>query len=536
VKVKKFTKSAVMFLCLLMVFSLIPYDNDGLSSLAYASPSNLSDTGSIGDDKNAATAIKADPTSITIAAYGDPAHMDPQNDGYMVQRFLVKNIFDTLVEMDPVTGELIPALATSWEWVDETHLKMKLREGVKFHNGDSFTADDVLFTIQRFPKSTATSTLYSAFDGENSTSNGDYEVTIAFRQAFVPGLYYLANQRAAILPAKVLRKDNDALRLNPVGTGAFSFVSWTQGSEMYLKRNDNWWGKAPYFEKAHIYFSQDASARSITTESGNADIGVALDPTVWQRVYDGKVAHMLASTAACPQTGTLVFNYVNNKALNDINVRRAIAHAVEWEKAIEASAGSLGFLGESIFAPTILGYKPQGTYQYDPQLAKKYLADAGYAKGLNFTCFTNKYYVAVQLMEIVQAYLAEIGITMTITNGDTPTWFEQLRTGGVDVSLTAFEASSYDPSEIMNQTTVDGGYIVGAIQDKHYNDLISQALYETDSVKRIELYGEVQKYVYDNVFTIPMYVTNTSYVYWDYLDGFIPDPVQGVDLRIISLK
>ena len=542
---KKMTKLTAVILCLVMLFTLIACGSntqppappqDSGSPAEQPTPEERADAGSVGGYEGDTIATKADPTTITVAAFGDPAHMDPQNDGFMVQSFLVKNIFDTLLEVDPVTGQIVPGLATHWEWIDDTHLKMTLRQGVRFHNGDPFTSEDVLFTIRRFADSANTATLYASFDGENSTANGDYEVTIAFKQPFPPAIAFLTRQIAAMLPSGVLSEDNDALRMNPVGTGAFSFVSWTQGSEMILKRNDDWWGEPPFFENVRILFNTDATARSIATESGDADIGVALDSSVWRRIYDGLVPNMIAASVPCPQTGTFVFNYVNNEALNDIRVRRAMAHAIDWPAAIEASAGELAFLGDSIFAPTIFSYEMQGYYEYDPELSRQLLAEAGFEDGLALSAQTNMFHVAMSLMEIIQSYFSDVGITLSIANTDTPTWFEQRRAGGVDVSLTADAAQSYDPAEIMNQTTINGGFIVGAIQDPHYNELVNAALMETNPERRAELYAELQRYVFENVLSIPMYVVLTSYVYWDYLEGFVPDPVQGIDLRIISLK
>ena len=137
-----------------------------------------------------ATTGKADKNSLVYAVNTEPGKLDPQANSIIAGMCVEKQIFDTLIVKNPETGDFEPGLATEWEWVDTTHLKMTLREGVKWHDGSDFTSADVLYTIGRFADGAATASLYSAFDAANSTANGDYEVTIAFSYEFAPAINF----------------------------------------------------------------------------------------------------------------------------------------------------------------------------------------------------------------------------------------------------------------------------------------------------------------------------------------------------------
>ena len=111
---------------------------------------------------------KKDYETLVYAMNTEPARLDPQNDALLNTMLVNKQIYNTLVVKDPITGDIAPSLATSWKWVNDKTLLLTLRDDVYFHNGEKLTADDVLYTIRRFPKGIATSSLFSSFDTENS--------------------------------------------------------------------------------------------------------------------------------------------------------------------------------------------------------------------------------------------------------------------------------------------------------------------------------------------------------------------------------
>ena len=484
---------------------------------------------------------KTDKDTFFMINGPDSGNLDPQQNGLIVGIQIEKHIFDTLIVKDDITGEFKPGLATDWEWVDDTHLKLTLREGVKFHNGEDFTSEDVLKTVSRFATGAATAALYDTFSYEDSSANGDYEVTIGFSAPCAPALNYLAHTRAAIVPADYLEENGEqALYQNPIGTGAYAFDYWNIGSDTQLVRNDDWWGKAEgygdcYFKYIHITHTSELNVRAIALEAGELDLALNPEESSFTNIFEGNVPHLLASEVTGTQVCYVSFNW-NYEPFNDIRVRQALAHAVDWDAAAEAAGGLSATVADSCLAPTIFAYAPQGIYEYDPELSKQLLEEAGYGDGMVINSFCQEGGVLMRMWEIVQAYWAEIGVTLNISQGDSATWVEAYTNGTCDMAPMNMTAMTLDPAHTLMQTTDDTNVVVGRMEDEKYNELCDAGLAAMDETERAEIYAELQKYVYDNVYQIPMYVPNITYAYWDYLEGVIPDAAQQLDVRVISLK
>ena len=399
---KRFAQLLAMLLCLAMV--LTACGGGDTSSAASDSSAADSSAAASGDASGStadttATSSKEDKNSLVYAVAAEPGKLDPQNNAILPGMMIERQIYDPLIEKDPETGEFVPALATAWEWVDNTHLKLTLREGVKWHDGSDFTAADVLYTIGRFETGAATSSLYIAFDAANSTANGDYEVTIAFKYEFAPALNFLATARAYIVNENYTETNGDAyLEQNPMGTGAFKFVEWVIGSHVTMVRNDEYWGTVPSFENLTVRFITDDTARMVALETGEIDIASEIQSEDIQRAVDGEVPNVIGYTVPSYKIWYLAMNQ-NFEPFQDSRVRLALAHAVDWEAACEVAGGITVEAAQSCLASTIFGYEPQGIYEYDPELSKQLLAEAGYADGFEVTCVEEEIPVAVRMLE-----------------------------------------------------------------------------------------------------------------------------------------
>lgn len=487
-------------------------------------------------------AEKTDPTTLKVAFNQDSGNLDPQSNSLVVGIMIEKHIFDTLIIKDPVTGEFLPGLATEWEWVDDTHLKLTLREGVTFHNGSDFTSKDVLKTLERIQVGSASGSLYSTFDPASSSANGDYEVTIAFSSPFAPAVNYLTHHRAAVISADYLAENGEEANFqNPVGTGAYVFGTWLVGSSQTLTRNDSWWGLGLYgdcyFKNIEINFISDASARAIAVESGAVDLVCSIEAADFDAIFNGSTPHLLATKAPGLQVNYFAFNLEDPRVefFHDQRVRLALAYAVDWPAVVEAAGGSLFSVAQSCLAPNVFGSQPQGTYEYNPERAKELLAEAGYPDGISFE--STVYEGSTQrLWEILQSYWADVGIEMTFEVTDIATWVERLFNGNSQTSLQNMTAMTMDPAHALNQTVDHSAAVLGSLTDERYNELFDAALIELDEAKRAELYDELQAYIFETAWQIPMFVPEIPYAYWDYLEGVIPDPGQQLDMRILSLK
>ena len=532
-----------MLLCLTFVLTACDVDaasSAGSSSVTSGSTSTSATASSETSESAADTGVaqKADPTTIVAAVNTEPGRLDPQQNASIAGIMVERQIFEPLIDKDPETGELVPCLATEWSWDDDTHLRVKLREGVKFHNGEDFTAEDVMVTLERIKTGTASASLYGAFDAENSVAEDDYTVVIAFSSPFAPALNFLTNGRAYIVPADYIAENGDTvLDQSPVGTGPFKFVDWTVSSHLNMVRNDEYWGDKASFENLQIRFITDDTARGMALETGELDIAISLQESNLTSIMNGEVPHITAYNVPGQQVNYFAFNPLNIAAFEDVRVRQAMAHAVDWEASLSAANGALFLPCESCLAPTLDYYYAAGTYEYDAEKSKQLLEEAGYGDGFSFTCVVMESQPSVRLLEILQQYWAEIGLSMEITVVDTATWMEALNNGSYDTALGNMTATTGDPHHAISVYLEDGVNVIGKITDEEFNELADAAMVEMDNTKRAELYKELQQCMHDKVLQIPMFVNTSTYGVWDYIDGFYPDAGQQlkfVDMSIIT--
>ncbi len=498
-----------------------------------AASTAVSSTASADSSASGDFAVKEDKDTIVYGADGEPGLLDPQGNGQLTGMCFEKQVYDPLIDKDPETGEFIPALATAWEWVDDTHLKLELREGVKWHDGSDFTAEDVVFTVGRMEVGAATASLYKAFDAANSEIVDDHTVILAFRYPYAPAINFLTNGRAYIVSKDYVEANGeDCLNQSMMGTGAYKFVEWVIGDHFTCERNDDYWGEKPAIRNVKILFITDNTARMVALETGEIDVAIAIQDADIKSLLNGEKEHLQGALLNGMQVNYFGFNPAN-EALADKRVRQAIAHAVDWAAAVEAAGGVTYSVADSCVAPTIAYYKSIGTYTYDPDTARALLEEAGYGDGLHLVCVCEEVPAGVRLVEIAQAYLAEIGITLEIQSVDTATREDLNNKGQSDISLMNMTASTGDPAHTLNTTRMGQ---TGRIDDERYVELFDAGLAAMDETERGEIYAEIQQYVYDEVLQLPIFVKNITYGYWDYLDGFIPTPDQLIDFRIISFR
>ena len=521
---KRFAQLIAMLLCLAMVLTACGGDGNNSSGSTTTDGSQSTTSGDAsGSTADNTSAGKADKNSLVYAVAAEPGKLDPQNNAILPGMMIEKQIYDPLIDKDPETGEFIPALATAWEWTDSTHLKMTLREGVKWHDGSDFTAADVVYTIGRFAEGAATSSLYIAFDAENTVANGDYEVTIAFKYEFAPALNFLAHARAYIVNANYTETNGQQhLEQNPMGTGAFKFVEWVIGSHVTMVRNDEYWGNVPSYENLTVRFIVDDTARMVALETGEIDIASEIQSEDIARAVNGEVANVIGYTVPSYKVWYLALNQ-NFEPFQKKEVRLAMAHAVDWVTACEVAGGMTVEPAQSCLASTILGYEAQGIYEYDPELSKQLLAEAGYADGFEMTCVEEEIPVAIRMLETIQAYFAEVGITMNIESVDTATWNETRTKGNAEMTVGNMTAMTGDPMHTLSGTVVTSANVIDKVTDEHYNDLYEKGASEMDEAARLEIYKELQQYTYENAFQIPMYQQVITYGVRDYVENFIPD-------------
>lgn len=463
----------------------------------------------------------------------EPAKLDPQSDSLLVTMLACRQVYDTLLVKDDTTGEIKANLATDWEWVDELTLHMTLRDDVYFHNGDKMTAEDVIFTLRRCATGTP-ATIFSCFDTEASSAIDDTHIEIKMKEPYGAALSMLCNTKSSIVSKSYFESvDETTFGREPVGTGAFSFVDWVSGDHITLTRNDQYWGQKPAYTTLTLRVLTDATARAIELETGGVDIIDTMNVSDIKRFDESEDINVY--TIAGSKVHYLVCNETD-PILGNEKVRLAFAHAIEMANVCEAGFGDSADVARSSMATTIWGYKDVGLYTYDVELAKQLLAEAGYPDGFTCSIVVPNMSSNVKMAETIQAYLREIGVTLEIESYDAATWMSMCRDGSAAMSIQNLTVDSFDPDH--NYMNLKAGSSVATVRstDATLNALLDEGKSEMDDARRMEIYGEVQDYIFEHAILLPIDEPVINYGTQPYVKGFVANALVQPDLKLVYFE
>jgi peptide/nickel transport system substrate-binding protein len=471
--------------------------------------------------------------TLKAALTGEPDSLDPAKSQIYTGAQVYDNIFSKLVDLDE-NQKVYGVLATKWTQVDARTWTFELRDGVKFHNGESFTADDVKYTFERLLDPKTASGYAPLYDVIRSVVvDSPTKVTFKLKSAFGPFLTNLANN-GEIVNRKAIEAKGSAR--NPVGTGPFKFVEWVQGDHVTLARHDGYFepGK-PHLDGIVFRFAQVDQSRIDGLRSGELDWADAIplqqlsvlqkDPTfnyVGSKVSG--IPDFLAMNIKKPP--------FDNKAL-----RQAIALAVD-KSAIRTvayfGAGEDG--GEEV---------PSGSPWYDgadpyakPDLAaaKAKLAEAGHPNGLTVDYLgLPQYPELLKTGQVVRDQLKKIGITMNIKQVDVSVWFDRFSKGNYQIT-SAYQERTIDPDNFYSLVLKTGGSInTTGYSNRAADSLITRAARETDFAKRKALYSELRKLIYDDVPLLFVHYETLNYLMRKAVHGSTTNPTLELRMGDVSL-
>src|SRR3989449_3066686 len=295
------------------------------------------------------------------------------------------HVFDHLAARDLKTGKVGPSLATAWKNLDDTTWEVKLRHGVRFHDGTPFTARDVKASFDR------------VLDPERKlTARGNHvkiksvevvdDHTVRFR---TDGPYPLFVERMTALVMqsdKVIReKGHEWMQENPIGTGPYKLVRWAKKQEHLLVRNDDYWGPKPAFKYVRVRIIPEQATQIAELISGGVDVIKAVPPDQMDVINKSGLAR--TTTSPILRTAMLQLDQAGRSGANpfqDRGVRLAANLAVDVDGIIKHVLNGLGDRGATTVNPMAFGFDPSiKPYKQDLAQAKKLLADAGFPNGID---------------------------------------------------------------------------------------------------------------------------------------------------------
>ncbi|MDI6025648.1 ABC transporter substrate-binding protein [Corticibacterium sp. UT-5YL-CI-8] len=352
--------------------------------------------------------------TITVAQPTDALTMDPAKHSAFPTANIMFQLYDAMVTMDG-EGVFVPALATEWSNPDPLTWRFKLREGVKFHNGEDFNAEAVKFTFDRALDPEFKAPYFSRIAAIKSVEIVDnYTVDIKTAKPFPTMLFslYEASFAAMIVPPKYTAESPDALASAPVGTGPYTFVRWLKDDRVVLKANPDYWGGAPAVENVVFRPIKEVRTRIAELTSDGVDIAADIPPEDVPSLESGETK---IATIASDFIYFYAFDTLKESPLQNKLVRQAINYAVDVDAIQQALLGGLGTRVALTLPTNAFGYdKAWQPYPYDPEKAKSLLAEAGYPDGFTIalTARQGRYMKDREIMDATIGFLAEVGITV----------------------------------------------------------------------------------------------------------------------------
>lgn len=445
--------------------------------------------------------------SLSVALKAEPGNIDPHGNTQLVSFAIQREIFNTLVQKDE-NGNIVPELAESWEVMDDTTIRFHLRDDVYFHNGEKMTAEDVKFSIARATEGKGSKTLFVNFDGENTEVVDEYTVDIKLKSPFAAALNYLASSRGDIICKKAVEEMGDEeFGRHPIGTGPFKFKDWKSGVSVELERNEDYWGEKPAYSSLTFKFITEAANRAIEVETGGVDVAYDISPNDVARLEDNPECKVVQGQG---YKFTYVTFNMQDEYLKDRKVREALTYAIDMPSLVDAVYSGTAVTANSVMNPNMFGYVEIGENPYDVEKAKELLAEAGYPDGFTISMKTNDDKQFIAVLEIIQNMWKEIGVTGEIQSYEQASYLDMAKAGDVQVGMSSTTATTGDPDNALFYLDKD---YKGHFQpnDEKIAELLAAGREEYDEAKRAEIYKELEEYIWDEHYMIPVCYTNVIY-------------------------
>ena len=511
-------KLLALFLALVMVGAVLPGCGDGSK-----------DPGGQGNNGKTGEPVKGGEITVGIAQDLDDS-LDPHQTVAAGTREVLFNIFEGLVKPNS-DGEMIPAVAEKYELSEDgTTYTFTLRDGVKFHNGQTVTAEDVVYSINRcaaVPEGQE-KPLVAAFSAVRSVEALDEKtvtVTIAQRD-----LEFISYMTAAIIPVGYADQATA-----PVGTGPFRFVSRTPQENFIMERFEDYWGTPAWLDKVTYKICENADALVMNLNGSSIDLCAHLT--------SAQAAQLNSNFKVLEGTMNLVQAiYLNNQAKPFDNqlVRQALCYAIDRQGIMDMVADGHGTaVGSSIYPAFTKYFLPElvDKYPHSVEKAKELLAQAGYPNGFDMTISVpNNYQPHMDTAEVVAEQLREAGIRVTIQPVEWSTWLDTIYNGRqFQATVVGVDAANMTARAMLERFTSDYAKNFINYSSPAYDALFQQAINATDEATQTDLYKQMETMLADTAANVYIQDLSDLVAMRQDLGGLKFYPIYVLDLSTVYL-
>jgi len=422
------------------------------------------------------------------------------------------DIYESLLRYD-TSLQPMPSLAREWH-VSEDGLTytFHLHEGVKWHDGEDFTADDVVFTVDVFLRATHPRLRASLVHMESVEAVDDHTVVFTLKQPFGPFLGVFEAGTMPMIPRHIYEGTdfaNNPMNATPIGTGPFRFNEWRQGSFIHLVRNEDYYlDGRPYLDEVYYHVIPDGASRAVAYELGTVDVlhGGSIENFDIERV--AALPNTCITDAGWEYFGPHSWLWLNNHEgpMADVNARRAVMHAIDREFARDALWAGRGELATGpVSSSTRFHDANTPSIDYDPVRAREYLAQSDYG-GETLRLLPLPYGETWQRWaEAVRQNLLEVGFNVDLVPTDVAGWNQRVSEWDFDLAFTYLYQYG-DPALGVSRTYVESNIAKGSpwnnvagYRNAEVDALWAQAAISPSEDERQQLYSEIQNRIVEDV-------------------------------------
>ncbi len=466
--------------------------------------------------------------TLRVGMQTDPVGLDPHTTNATATRNMLENVYDTLVMFDS-TLQIVPGLAESWEASEDgLTWTFTLRPDVTFHNGDPLTAPDVVFSLNRITDPSVASPRSGDFAViESVEAPDDATVVINLSEPFSPLLSKLAQSLNVIVSEEVATENDNDLNSVVIGTGPFTFVEYLPQTRLVLEKYEDFWGTddagnaLPYLDGITFQFYPEPAARTTAVQTGNVD---------WIEYVPAADVAILEADPNIEVVGGLSANFrsiylnVTREPLGDPLVRRALAYAIDEQAVVDIAlfgAGGVAAAGTTIPTGNFYAVEESPYTGRDAERARELLEEAGYGDGFSFDLYVTSTYDFLRTpAEIIQANLAEIGVTANIVAEDWSIYLPTVQEFDFDATILG-ESGQSDPDDFLYDVFhSEGGGNFGEYSNPELDALLEEGRRVSGQEERKAVYEEVQALILEESPHVFLFHSAQYEALQSYVQGF----------------
>ena len=501
------TRKVVTFLlAVVLVFALI------LSATA-CSPKEEKPEGTKGADVTTAESTgKEDDQpgnvkdSVILAITGEPTSLDSMKANDLNTFSIQCNLYDSLLRQEQ-DGSLVPGLAESWEYSeDKTEITFKLREGVKFHNGDTMTAEDVVFSYDRALASPNTARITASMKKMEKVD--DQHVKLTLNYAYGPIESCLASVNTSIVSKAAAEADPEGFARHPVGTGPYMFDSWASGSKIVFKAFEDYFREPAKIKTLTYQLVSDPAAALIALETGDVDMLVSTMAADRDNIMANK--DLYYDEISSSSFYFVAFNNSKGLFAENPKLRQAVAHAIDIKSVVIGATEGVGVECPSPIPATCFG-TPKGFEgaTYDPELAKQLMAEAGFSDGVKLNIRTMESGVYSKVAEIVAEQLRQVGFDAQVELMERTAFLKDVYTNSdYEICVNSYTALNPDADFIMymryHSDYLGGGNNFVMVNNPTLDGYLETGRFSADDAERIEAYRQASELMKEEAVMVPI--------------------------------